>query len=70
MAASEGFLTAFGGMTSHAALVARQMGKVAIVGCEALAFDYHARTMTVATAAASARSARATGSRSTAPPAR
>ena len=34
MAAAEGFLTAFGGMTSHAALVARQMGKVAIVGCE------------------------------------
>ncbi|HSN90112.1 MAG TPA: pyruvate, phosphate dikinase [Anaeromyxobacteraceae bacterium] len=51
MAAAEGFLTAFGGMTSHAALVARQMGKVAIVGCEALSFDYHARTMTVATAA-------------------
>ncbi len=50
MAAAEGFLTAFGGMTSHAALVARQMGKVAIVGCEALSFDYHARTLTVATA--------------------
>jgi pyruvate,orthophosphate dikinase len=50
MAASEGFLTAFGGMTSHAALVARQMGKVAIVGCEALRFDYHARKMIVATA--------------------
>jgi pyruvate,orthophosphate dikinase len=48
MAASEGFLTAFGGMTSHAALVARQMGKVAIVGCDALRFDYVARTMTVA----------------------
>ncbi len=32
----EGFLTAFGGMTSHAALVARQMGKVCIVGCDAL----------------------------------
>jgi pyruvate,orthophosphate dikinase len=51
MAASEGFLTAFGGMTSHAALVARQMGKVAIVGCEALRFDYHGRKMIVATAA-------------------
>jgi pyruvate,orthophosphate dikinase len=50
MAAAEGFLTAFGGMTSHAALVARQMGKVAIVGCGALSFDYHARTMTVAVA--------------------
>jgi pyruvate, orthophosphate dikinase len=49
MNASEGFLTAFGGMTSHAALVARQMGKVAIVGCDALSFDYHARTMTVKT---------------------
>ncbi len=49
MAAAEGFLTAFGGMTSHAALVARQMGKVAIVGCEAIRFDYGARTRTVAT---------------------
>ncbi len=48
MNAAEGFLTAFGGMTSHAALVARQMGKVAIVGCEALSFDYQARTMTIA----------------------
>jgi pyruvate, orthophosphate dikinase len=52
MNAAEGFLTAFGGMTSHAALVARQMGKVAIVGCEALAFDYRARTMTVSGAGA------------------
>ena len=43
MNASLGFLTAFGGMTSHAALVARQMGKVCIVGCDALSFDYHAR---------------------------
>jgi pyruvate,orthophosphate dikinase len=51
MAASEGFLTAFGGMTSHAALVARQMGKVAIVGCDALSFDYHARKMKVETEA-------------------
>jgi pyruvate,orthophosphate dikinase len=50
MNASLGFMTAFGGMTSHAALVARQMGKVCIVGCDALSFDYHARTMTVATA--------------------
>ncbi|HSN15920.1 MAG TPA: putative PEP-binding protein, partial [Anaeromyxobacteraceae bacterium] len=51
MAAAEGFVTAFGGMTSHAALVARQMGKVAVVGCDALSFDYRARTMTVTTAA-------------------
>jgi pyruvate,orthophosphate dikinase len=50
MDAAMGFLTAFGGMTSHAALVARQMGKVAVVGCDALTFDYQARTMTVAAA--------------------
>ena len=50
MNASLGFLTAFGGMTSHAALVARQMGKVCIVGCDALSFDYHARQMKVETA--------------------
>ena len=49
MDAAAGFLTAFGGMTSHAALVARQMGKVAVVGCDALTFDYEALTMTVAT---------------------
>src|SRR6187401_1792062 len=49
MNASLGFMTAFGGMTSHAALVARQMGKVCIVGCDALSFDSHARTMTVET---------------------
>jgi pyruvate,orthophosphate dikinase len=50
MAAAEGFVTAYGGMTSHAALVARQMGKVAIVGCDAVRFDYHARTMAVSSA--------------------
>ncbi len=33
MNASEGILTARGGMTSHAALVARQMGKVCVAGC-------------------------------------
>src|SRR5512136_2709989 len=48
MDAAVGFLTAFGGMTSHAALVARQMGKVAVVGCDALTFDYKHRVMTVA----------------------
>jgi pyruvate,orthophosphate dikinase len=47
MDAARGILTARGGMTSHAALVARQMGKTCIVGCEALAIDYKARTMTV-----------------------
>jgi pyruvate,orthophosphate dikinase len=36
MHASRGFLTARGGMTSHAAVVARQMGKVCVAGCEAV----------------------------------
>lgn len=40
MHAAEGILTARGGMTSHAALVGRQMGKVCVVGCEALEIDY------------------------------
>ncbi len=40
MNAAQGILTAQGGMTSHAALVARQMGKVCIVGCNALDIDY------------------------------
>lgn len=40
MNAAQGILTAQGGMTSHAALVARQMGKVCIVGCSALDIDY------------------------------
>jgi len=33
-------MTQFGGATSHAALVARQMGKVCIVGCSVLDIDY------------------------------
>jgi len=40
MAAAEGILTQRGGMTSHAALVARQMGKVCIAGCGDLKIDY------------------------------
>ncbi len=47
MAAAEGILTARGGMTSHAALVARQMGKVCVVGCDALDIDYEAGTMRI-----------------------
>ncbi len=47
MDASEGILTAFGGMTSHAALVARQMGKVCIVGCAVLQIDYKSHSMKV-----------------------
>ncbi len=47
MNAAEGILTARGGMTSHAALVARQMGKVCVAGCGELLIDYGKRTMTV-----------------------
>ena len=47
MEAAEGILTARGGMTSHAALVARQMGKVCVAGCEALSIDYTTRTVRV-----------------------
>jgi len=42
MQASEGFLTARGGATSHAAVVGRQMGKPAVVGCSALVIDEEA----------------------------
>lgn len=47
MNVSEGILTARGGMTSHAALVARQMGKVCVAGCSALKIDYKKRQFTV-----------------------
>ncbi len=47
MNASEGILTAKGGMTSHAALVARQMGKVCVAGCGELNIDYNKGTMKV-----------------------
>lgn len=47
MNAAEGILTARGGMTSHAALVARQMGKTCIVGCGTLNVDYKARQFKV-----------------------
>jgi pyruvate,orthophosphate dikinase len=47
MDAAEGILTARGGMTSHAALVARQMGKVCVAGCSSLEIDYGTHTMSV-----------------------
>ena len=47
MDAAEGILTARGGMTSHAALVARQMGKVCVAGCGDLEIDYKKRVMVV-----------------------
>jgi pyruvate, orthophosphate dikinase len=48
MIAAEGILTARGGVSSHAALVARQMGKVCVCGAAALAVDYQAKTVRVA----------------------
>src|SRR3989440_242563 len=47
MIAAEGILTAKGGVSSHAALVARQMGKVCVCGASALEIDYAAKTMSV-----------------------
>ncbi len=47
MIAAEGILTAKGGVSSHAALVARQMGKVCVCGAAALQIDYTTRTVTV-----------------------
>src|SRR5881396_440164 len=47
MIAAEGILTARGGVSSHAALVARQMGKVCVCGASALRVDYHTKTLEV-----------------------
>ena len=47
MAAAQGILTSTGGKTSHAAVVARGMGKTCIVGCEAVEVDQKTRTMRV-----------------------
>jgi pyruvate, orthophosphate dikinase len=47
MIAAEGILTARGGVSSHAALVARQMGKVCVCGAAALQIDYDKKTVTV-----------------------
>jgi pyruvate,orthophosphate dikinase len=47
MIAAEGILTARGGVSSHAALVARQMGKVCVCGAAAVEVDYAARTVVV-----------------------
>ncbi|MFN0243864.1 MAG: pyruvate, phosphate dikinase [Planctomycetota bacterium] len=48
MQAASGILTARGGMTSHAALVARQMGKVCVAGAGELEIDYEKCTLEVA----------------------
>jgi pyruvate,orthophosphate dikinase len=47
MQVAEGILTARGGMTSHAAVVARGMGKCCVAGCSALEIDYAAGAMKV-----------------------
>ena len=47
MIAAEGILTARGGVSSHAALVARQMGKVCVCGAQEIHVDYASRTMKV-----------------------
>ena len=47
MIAAEGILTARGGVSSHAALVARQMGKVCVCGASGLQIDYDKKSVTV-----------------------
>ena len=47
MVAAEAVITARGGMTSHAAVVARGMGKCAVTGCSAAYIDEENRTMTI-----------------------
>ncbi len=47
MRAADGLLTARGGMTSHAALVARGWGKCCIVGCDAVHLNVHAKVLTI-----------------------
>src|SRR5581483_8131864 len=49
MIQSRGVLTAHGGMTSHAAVVARGMGKPCVAGCEGLEIDLAARTIRLGT---------------------
>ena len=47
MVASQGILTMRGGMTSHAAVVARGMGKCCVCGCSAAIIDEEKRTLTI-----------------------
>ncbi len=47
MVAAEGILTARGGMTSHAAVVARGMGKCCVAGCKEISVDEANKTLTV-----------------------
>ena len=47
MNAAQGILTSTGGVSSHAALVARQMGKICVAGCGELDINYKEKTITV-----------------------
>jgi len=47
MDAAKGILTARGGMTSHAAVVARGMGKCCVAGCESIKVDEHGKVFTI-----------------------
>src|SRR5690606_2929753 len=47
MIAAEGILTSRGGVSSHAALVARQMGKVCVCGAQEVIIDYAKKTLAV-----------------------
>ena len=47
MAAAQGILTQFGGKTSHAAVVGRQMGKPCVVGCSSIEIDYKKKQFSV-----------------------
>lgn len=49
MIAAQGILTSRGGMTSHAAVVARGMGKPCVCGCEAIRVDYRKKQITIGT---------------------
>ena len=77
MKAAEGILTVRGGMTSHAAVVARGMGECCVSGCQEIAMDEENKKFvlsrwtrrTRSSSSAARRSARATGSPSTAAPA-
>ena len=50
LAVCEGIMTASGGRTAHAALVARQMGKACVVGCDGLTVDLRKRRAQLAEA--------------------
>ena len=54
MIAAQGILTVHGGMTSHAAVVARGMGKPCVAGCEGLSLERRRRARSAATSSARA----------------